>query len=311
MGPETYFIDKISEHIERNVLQEEEKAFNQITLYGKDTDISKIIEESRQFPFGSNHRVVIVKEAQNIHSIDKLDSYLKNPLLSTILVICYKYKKIDQRKKFAKNLSKQAILFESKLLYDNQVPGWIKTYVKELNFDIDEESCYILKEYLGNNLSKISNEIRKLTINLKEGEVITPGIIENSIGISKDFNIYELQNSLGKKDILKSNRIINHFSENPKNHPFTLTISSLFAYFQKLMVYHNLKNKSKDNIAATLGINPFFVSGYENAATNYSTKKLLQIFTFLKEYDLRSKGVNNSSTSEKELLKELAFKILH
>ena len=311
MGEETFYIDKISDHISKNVLSEEEKEFNQTTLYGKDIDIATIISEAKQFPFGATHRVVIIKEAQDIRSIEKLESYLDQPSPTTILVVCYKYKKVDKRKSFGKNLSKKSVLFEGKKLYDNQIPDWIKTHVQELGHAIDNKSCRILTEYLGSDLSKISNETSKLILNLEQGESITPKIIEDNIGISKDFNIFELHQALAGKEILKANRIIKHFTENPKNHPFVLTISSLFSYFQKIMIYQNLKDKSKNNVASKLGVNPFFVSQYQTAARNYSMSKLFKIFTYLKEYDLKSKGLGNPSTPEGELLKELTFKILH
>ena len=311
MGEETFYIDKISEHISKNILSEEEKEFNQTTLYGKDIDVSTIISEAKQFPFGSEYRIVIVKEAQDIRTIEKLESYLDQPSPSTILVICYKYKKIDKRKSFGKNLSKKSVLFDSKKLYDNQVPTWIKAHIKDLGYSIDDKSCRILTEYLGADLSKINNELSKLILNLEKGESITPKIIEENIGISKDFNIFELQNALGTKDILKANRIIKHFTENQKNHPFVLTISSLFSYFQKIMIYQNLKDKSNKNAASELGVNPFFISQYQTAAKNYSMSKLFKIFTYLKENDLKSKGIGNPSTPEGELLKELTFKILH
>ena len=311
MGEETFYIDKISEHISKNILSQEEKEFNQTTLYGKDIDVSTIISEAKQFPFGSEYRIVIVKEAQDIRTIEKLESYLDQPSPSTILVICYKYKKIDKRKSFGKNLSKKSVLFDSKKLYDNQVPTWIKAHTKDSGYSIDDKSCRILTEYLGADLSKINNELSKLILNLEKGEFITPKIIEENIGISKDFNIFELQNALGTKDILKANRIIKHFTENPKNHPFVLTISSLFSYFQKIMIYQNLKDKSNKNAASELGVNPFFISQYQTAAKNYSMSKLFKIFTYLKENDLKSKGIGNPSTPEGELLKELTFKILH
>ena len=311
MGEESYYIDKISEHISKNILNSEEKEFNQTTLYGKEIDVATIVSEAKQFPFGSEYRVVIVKEAQDIRSIDKLETYLDNPTPSTILVICYKYKKIDKRKSFGKSLSKKTVLFESKKLYENQIPLWIKSYVKELGFSIDDKSSKILSDYLGSDLSKISNEISKLILNLNVGEQISPKIIEENIGISKDFNIFEFQNALGTKNVLKSNRIIKHFSENPKKHPFVLTLSSLFSYFQKIMIYHSLKDKSKGNVAANLGINPFFVDSYRSAAKNYSSKKLFHIFKYFKEYDLKSKGINNQSTKQNELLRELIYKILH
>lgn len=311
MGEESYYIDQICDYISKNILNSEEKEFNQITLYGKEIDVATIISEAKQFPFGSQYRVVIVKEAQDIKSIDKLETYLDNPTPSTILVICYKYKKIDKRKSFGKSLYKKTVLFESKKLYENQIPLWIKSYVKELGFSIDDKSSKILSDYIGSDLSKISNEISKLILNLDVGEQISPEIIEENIGISKDFNIFEFQNALGTKNVQKSNRIIKHFSENPKNHPFVLTLSSLFSYFQKIMIYHSLKDKSKGNVASNLGINPFFVNSYQTAAKNYSMSKLFKIFIFLKEYDLKSKGVNNPSTNDIELLKELTFKILH
>ena len=311
MGEESYYIDQICDHISKNILNSEEREFNQIILYGKEIDVATIISEAKQFPFGSQYRVVIVKEAQDIKSIDKLETYLDNPTPSTILVICYKYKKIDKRKSFGKSLYKKTVLFESKKLYENQIPLWIKTYIKELGFSIDDKSSKILSDYIGSDLSKISNEISKLILNLDVGEQISPKIIEENIGISKDFNIFEFQNALGTKNVQKSNRIIKHFSENPKNHPFVLTLSSLFSYFQKIMIYHSLKDKSKGNVRSNLGINPFFVNSYQTAAKNYSMSKLFKIFTFLKEYDLKSKGVNNTSTNDIELLKELTFKILH
>ncbi|MDG1718470.1 MAG: DNA polymerase III subunit delta [Flavobacteriales bacterium] len=311
MEEESYYTDKISDYISENVLTQEEKEFNQITLYGKDTDVATVISEAKQFPFGSAYRVVIIKEAQEIKKIEDLEIYLDNPLPSTILVICYKYKKIDKRKSFGKNLSKKCILFDSKKLYENQIPSWIKTEVKEQGFSIDDKSANILTQFLGNDLSKINNELSKLVLHLKKGEQITPKIIEDNIGISKDFNVFELQNALGIKDVLKSNQIIKYFSENPKNHPFVLTLSSLFTFFQKVMIYQNLKDKNSKNAASALGVNPYFVSQFQTASRNYPMKKLFKIFTYLKEYDLKSKGVNNTSTADKELLKELTFKILH
>ena len=310
-GEESYYIDKVSNHIIKNILNDEEKVFNETIFYGKDTDTNTIISESKQFPFGSQYRTVIVKEAQDIRNIEKLETYIENPNPSTILVICYKYKKIDKRKSFGKNLSKKTVYFESKKLYENQVPSWIKNYVKDLGFTIDDKSSKILSEYLGTNLSKISNEVKKLVLNMKKGENITLEIIEENIGISKDFNIYELQSALGDKDILKSNKIIKFFSENPKNHPFVFVLSSLFSYFQKLMIYNNLTDKTKGNVSQSLGINPFFVDSYRSASKNYPPKKLFYIFKYFKEYDLKSKGINNQSTKQNELLRELIYKILH
>lgn len=311
MGEEPFYIDKITDYISENILLPEEKEFNQTVLYGKDIEVAQIIAESKQFPFGAEKRVVIIKEAQNIKNIEELENYIDNPLPSTILVICYKYKKLDKRKKFGKNLSKKALLFESKNLYDNQVPDWIAKYLSEKGTQIEEKAAFMLTEFLGTQLSNISNELDKLMLIVKNDKKITAEIVEKNIGISKDYNIFEFQQALGKKDILNSNRIANHFAANPKNHPFVVTLGMLFSYFQKLMTYHSLKDKSKENVASVLKINPFFVQQYSSAARNYSQTKLFNIFSFLKQYDLKSKGVNNSSTKDGDLLKELVYKILH
>ena len=311
MGEEPFYIDKISDYISDNVLESQEKEFNQSVLYGKEVDVAQIIAEAKQFPFGATHRVVIVKEAQNIKNIDELESYLDNPQPSTILVICYKYKKLDKRKKFTKSLAKKALLFESKKLYDNQVPDWIAKYLSEKGYKIEEKAAFMLAEFLGIELSNISNELDKLMVIIKKQEKITANIIEKNIGISKDYNIFEFQQALGKKDILKSNQIVNHFSANPKAHPLIVTLGMLFSFFQKLMTYHSIKDKNKNNVATELKVSPYFVNQNSSAARNYSQSKLFDIFTHLKQYDLKSKGVNNTSTVDGDLLKELVYKILH
>ena len=311
MGEEPFYIDKISDYIAENVLESQEKEFNQSVLYGKEVDIAQIIAEAKQFPFGSTHRVVIVKEAQNIKNIEDLESYLNNPQPSTLLVICYKYKKLDKRKKFTKTLVKKALLFESKRLYDNQVPDWITKYLTEKEHKIEEKASFMLAEFLGTELVNISNELDKLTLIVKKEEKITASIVEKNIGISKDYNIFEFQQALGSKNILKSNQIVNHFSANPKAHPLVVTLGMLFSFFQKIMTFHSLKDKSKNSVATELKVNPYFVNQYSIAAQNYSQSKLFDIFTHLKQYDLKSKGVNNASTKDGELLKELVYKILH
>ena len=311
MGEEPFYIDKISDYISDNVLESQEKEFNQSVLYGKEVDVAQIIAEAKQFPFGATHRVVIVKEAQNIKNIDELESYLDNPQPSTILVICYKYKKLDKRKKFTKSLAKKALLFESKKLYNNQVPDWITKYLSEKGYKIEEKASFMLAEFLGTELSNISNELDKLMVIIKKQEKITANIIEKNIGISKDYNIFEFQQALGKKDILKSNQIVDHFSANPKAHPLVVTLGMLFSFFQKIMTYHCLSDKSRNNVAVELKITPYFVQQYSSAARYYSQNKLFDIFTLLKVYDLKSKGVNNTSTVDGDLLKELVYKILH
>ncbi len=311
MGEEPFYIDKISDYIAEKVLKAEEKEFNQSVLYGKDVEVAQIISEAKQFPFGAEKRVIIVKEAQNIKNIEQLETYLDSPQPSTLLVICYKYKKIDKRKKFGKTLCKKALVFESKRFYDNQVSNWIAKYLNEKGYKIEEKANFMLAEFLGTELSNISNELDKLMLIVKKEEKITASIVEKNIGISKDYNIFEFQQALGSKDILKSNQIVNHFAANPKNHPLVVTLGMLFSFFQKLMTYHSIKDKNRNNVVAELKVNPYFVNQYSSAARNYSQSKLFDIFTYLKQYDLKSKGVNNTSTKDGELLKELVYRILH
>ena len=311
MGDEPYYIDKLADLFSKNILSAEEQEFNQVVLYGKDIETAQIIAEAKQFPFGSEKRVVIIREAQHLKDIDLLDSYLDNVQPSTLLVICYKGKSVDKRKKFGKTLAKKCVVFESKKLYDNKIPAWINTYVTENGFKIDNSATAVLAEYIGADLSKITNELDKLMLVVKKEEQITTKLIEYHIGISKDYNVFELQNALGKKQVVKANRIINHFAANTKNHNIVPVMSALFSYFQKIMVYHFLEDKSPKFAASVLKVNPFFVSQYKTAAQNYSKRQLFYIFEHLKDYDLKSKGVNNKSTSHEGLLKELIFKILH
>ena len=311
MGDETYFIDEICDYIANHVLDESQKEFNQTVLYGKDTDVATIISKAKQFPLMGEYSVVIVKEAQHIRKIEDLEVYLNQPLPSTILVICYKYKTLDKRKKFTKEVAKNAVLFESKKLYDNQIPDWIQNYLSKHNYSIHPKAAFLLTEFLGADLSKITNELDKLMLIIEKEQEITPDIIERNIGISKDYNNFELNNALGQRDVLKSNVIIKHFAANPKDNPLVVTISVIFDFFQKTLIYHTLKDKSKINVASKLKVNQFFVRNYELAARNYPKGKLVKNISYLREYDMKSKGVNNNSVSEGELLKELIYKILH
>ena len=311
-GEETYYIDVISDFIENNVLDESEKDFNQSILYGKESDIATIIGAAKRYPMMANHNVVIIKEAQHLsREIDQLENYLENPTPTTLLVFCYKYKKVDGRKKFGKTLKKKAVFLETKKLYDNQVPDWITKYLKARNYSITPQAALLIAEFLGADLGKIVNELEKLTINVPEGNEITPDTVETNIGISKDFNNFELNKALGTKDVLKANKIIFHFSKNEKDHPIVVTIGLMYSFFTNILKLHYTKDKSRNNIAAVLRVSPFFVGEYEVAARNYPIKKSVKIIEYLRDYDLKSKGVNNTSTSNSELLKELVFKILH
>lgn len=311
MGEESYFIDQITDYISSHVLTEAEQGFNQHILYGKDTDIDTIITYARRFPMMANHQVIIVKEAQNIKKIEELEPYLNAPLESTILVVNYKYKSIDKRKSFAKKLREKGVLFESKKIYDNQLPTWINNYLSDHRFRIAPQAAAMLAEYLGTDLSKVSNELDKLIISLPENTQITPDHIEKNIGISKDFNIFELQNALGEKNVLKTNQIINYFSANPSSNAITRTISSLYFFFMKILTFHFLEDKSQNAVASSLQINPFFVRSYTAAAKKYPIKKVVEVIAILREYDMKSKGVGNVSTTARDLQREMIYKILH
>jgi DNA polymerase-3 subunit delta len=312
-GEESYFIDLISNYIEENVLTDTEKEFNQTIIYGKDIDIPTLISYARRFPMMSNYQVIIVKEAQNLDKVENLEPYILNPLETTILVLCYKYEKIDRRKTLFKNIEKKGILFESAKIYDNKIPDWISSYVRKMNYSISPKACFLLAEFLGNDISKIVNEISKLIINLSEKQEITEDDVEKNIGISKDYNVFELQKALGQKDVLKANQIINYFAANPRENPLVKVLPILFSFFSKILIYQSLPDKSKNNVASALSINPFFVMDYQQAAANYSAKKIISIISLLREYDLKAKGVDSNGTSfpDGELIKELIFRILH
>lgn len=311
MGDEPFFIDEIAKSIEKNVLDESEKGFNQQVMYGRDVTIEEIVSAAKRYPMMADKQVIIVKEAQDLsRNIEKLVSYAENPQPTTLLVFCYKYKSLDKRKKLGKVIAKNGVLFESKKLYENKVSGWIQHELGVKNYKIEPKASLMLVEFLGTDLSKISNELNKLTSNLPSGSTINDNHIEENIGISKDFNNFELRKSISEKNILKANRIINYFSENPKNNPIVVTISLLNNLFTQLLFFHGLKDKSKKNVASALGINPYFTDEYFLAARNYPIQKVTSIISFLREADVKSKGVE-ANQSQQDILKELVFKIMH
>jgi len=311
-GEEPYYIDEITSYILNNVLTATEKDFNQTILYGKDTDVPSIISASRRYPMMANHQVIVVKEAQNIKNIEDLLVYVENPLKSTILVINYRNKTLDKRKKLGKIIDKNGVLFESKKKYESEIPAWINNYLANKKYSIDKDASRLLADYLGVDLCKIVNELDKLIITLPEGETVINSVhIEKNIGISKDYNIFELNKALGKKNIFKSNQIISYFAKNPKNNPFVLIVTNLYSFFIKVLMYHYVTDKKDNNVASILGINPYFVKDYETASKNYNKHKLNEIISILREYDLKSKGVGNISSSDSGLLKEMIYKILH
>ncbi len=311
-GEEPYYIDVITDFIEEKVLQESEKAFNQIIIYGDDTTIYEITEIARRFPMMASHQVLIVREAQTLKKIEELAAYLERPLSSTILVINYKYKTPDKRTRFFKLLESQGLYFESPRLRDYQVPGWIERYLMSRGIKTDPNASGMLTEYLGTDLHKIVNELDKLIITLPANKpVITTSLIEKNIGISKEFNNFELQKAIGEKNILKANMIIRYFAGNQKENPITLTIASLFGFFSKLLTYHYLTDRSRNNVAAALKINPYFVKDYESSALKYDVGRTVRIISLLRTYDMRSKGFGDPGTEPGDLLKELVYKILH
>ena len=311
MGEEPYYIDKISDFIEENILDEADKGFNQQVMYGRDSSIEDIVSSAKRYPMMAERQVLIIKEAQDLsRNIEKLVSYAENPQPTTVLVLNYKYKKLDKRKKLHKAIAKSGLIYESKKLYENQVSDWIRRVLGGKKYQIEIKAAQMLVEFLGTDLSKISNELDKLMIILPKETIINDKHIEDNIGISKDFNNFELRKAVGEKSIVKSNRIINYFVENPKNNPLVMTISLLNSFFTQLLLFHGLKDKSKSSVAKTLGVNPYFVDEYFTAARNYPMRKVAQVIAFLREADLRSKGVGANQTQE-DILKELLFKILH
>ncbi len=321
-GTEPYYIDKITDHITKDVLDEDSREFNQTVLYGREADMLTLLSYAKRFPMMSDYQVVVVKEAQDMKDLfgkekgdgkskDPFTAYLESPLRSTILVFCYKYKTVDKRTKIAKVLKEKTVFFDSKKIYDDKLPAWIHAFVNDRSLRISPAAANLLAEYLGNDLSRISNEIEKLILNLKDKKEITAEHIELYIGISKEFNVFELQKAIGAMDVLKANRIVNYFIANPKSNPMVLTMGNFYNYFSKLMLYHSLNDKGQGNIASALGVNPFFVKEYTAAARHYPAKKIHAIIHYMRECDMKSKGVGSTESEPGELLRELVFKIMH
>lgn len=314
-GEEPYFLDKISEWMEEHVLSEDEKAFNQVVFYGNDVSMTTVTDTARRFPMMSSRQVVIVKEAQNIRDFDNLLPYIDHFQTTTILVFLYKNKKPDKRKGVFKKLgsSKNCVYFESARLYENKIPDWIIDYCKEKKCMITMKAAGILAESLGNDLSKVANELDKLMLLLPGGGEIKENLIEEHTGISKEYNTFELINAIIRQDHLKANRIVNYFEANPKNNPLVLTIATLFKYFRDLLTFHYQKKTTpnQQEMARLLGINPYFIKDYTEGSKKYNAIKCANIISWLREYDMKSKGVGNSNISDGELLKELIFKIMH
>ncbi len=311
MGEEPYYIDKISDFIEQNILSEEEKGFNQMVLYGRDVTIEDIVANAKRYPMMAERQVLIIKEAQDLsRTIEKLVDYASNPQLTTVLVVNYKYKKIDKRKALYKTIKKIGVVYESKKLYENQVGEWIRRVLSPKDYSITPKAAQMLVEFLGTDLSKINNELEKLQIILPKGSQITPELIEENIGISKDYNNFELRKAVGNKDVLKAQQIAKYFGDNPRSNPMVVTVSLLFNFFSQLLYYHGLNDKSSRSVASALRINPYFVNEYISAARNYPMKKVSQVISTLREFDVKSKGVGANAVPQSDLLKELLVRIM-
>ncbi|MEK6451131.1 MULTISPECIES: DNA polymerase III subunit delta [Myroides] len=312
MGEEPYYIDKISEYIEQNVLTEEEKGFNQMVLYGRDVTIPEIVSNAKRFPLMAEKQVIIVKEAQElVRTIDQLESYVANVQPSTVLVFCYKYKTLDKRKKVYKAIEKAGVIFESKKLREYQIEGWLKKHLTSIGYDIEPKALAMLVEFLGTDLSKIANEINKLTIILPKGTQITGDVVEKNIGISKDFNNFELIKAIVDRNQLKAYKIANYFAQNTRNNPIVLTMGLVYSYFSKLLLYHGLKDKSSANVMKQLKVSQYAIKDYEIGFRTYKMKQVSAIIAHLKDIDLKSKGVGAQAMPHADLLKEMLVKIFN
>lgn len=313
MGEEGYYIDLVSDYIADHVLTDDEKEFNLTVIYGADVNVGSIINAARRYPMMSEYQVVIVKEAQAVRGIEDLSYYLQKPLRSTILVICHKHGVLDRRKKLATEIEKVGVLFESRKVREAQLPGFITTYLQRRNLQVAPKACAMLADFVGTDLSRLSGELEKLIITLPKGEsVVTPELIEHNIGISKDYNNFELRTALIERNVLKANKIVKYFDENPKTNPIQVTLTLLFNFFSNLMLAFYAPEQSEQGIAAFLGLKtPWQAREYMSAMRRYNGVKTMQIVSDIREADALSKGVNNGSLTSGDILRELVFKILH
>ena len=316
-GEEPYYIDLISDYIEENALQEAEKSFNLMVLYGKDVKVKDILGNARRFPMMAERQVVIVREAQEVLDMGKeegqqqLTMYLGNPSPTTILVFCHKHKTIDRRKAFGKALEKSSVFVTAEKIKEYNMEGWLDKYLKSRGVSMSPEANRMMVEYIGNNLERMTNEVDKILLNDKEGKVITVDMIEKYVGISKEFNSFELQNALMSRNVEKAFRLLQYFDANQKNFPPVLMITQLFTFFAKLLLVHQSADKSKNGIAVLLKVNPYFVNDYLMAVKNYSLPQTVRAIEYIRKADMRSKGVEAGAMAPGEIMRDLVIKILH
>lgn len=314
-GEEPYFIDVAVKALEHNFLEEDEKAFNQTVTYGKDTSYQEVLSLARQFPMMGDKQVIIVKEAQDLKFNEEenriLEAYVANPVPSTVLVFAHKHKKLDSRKKAAKALDKANALFLSESVKENNLPKWIADECAKLAIKTAPNISHLLAEYLGNDLSRIANELNKLKIILREGEVLDGTIIETHIGISKEYNIFELQKALGTKNANLAFKIAHFMGKHPKSNPFVMMLASLYNYFSNVIIYQTMMGQPPQAIASQMGVNPYFIKDYAESARLYPLKHATRVISILREFDMKGKGLGAVNMGEAELIKELVYKIIH
>ncbi|MDR0962595.1 MAG: DNA polymerase III subunit delta [Mediterranea sp.] len=313
MGDEPYYIDLISDYITNNILSDEEKEFDLTVVYGGEVNISTVINAAKRYPMLGKYQVVVVKEAKNIADMEELSYYLQRPLVSTLLVICHKHGTLDRRKKLVAEIEKVGVLFESKKLKDTQLPAFIAAYLKEKGVSVDTKAAAMLSEFVGADLSRLTGELDKLIITLPPGSrTVTPEQVELNIGISKEYNSFELRSALVVKDVLKANKIINYFAENPKTNPIQMTLALLFGFYANLMLAYYAPDKSEYGVANMLGLkSPWAAKDYIAAMRGYTGVKVMEIIGYIRYADACSKGVGGGSVSDGDIMRELIFKILH
>ena len=309
-GEEEYFIDKVVDYAEQNILNESESSFNLTVFYGKDAVMADILNACRRYPMFSEKQVVILKEAQQMRDVEKLEPYIEKPLTSTILVVSYKEKKVDGRTKFAKLIKERGVLLSTKKIYDNQLPQWAEEMIHAKGLEITRKALMLLVDHIGNDLSRLENEVEKIRVNLANRKTINEEDIEEFIGISKEFNVFEFQNAIALKDLARCMRIIQYFEANPKAAPIQLILPSFYSFFSKLFMIYGLNSRDEKAVAAAIGVNPFFVKDYLLAVKQYSFPEIEKALLELHRYNLRSLGVKDAGTEDASLLKEMVFKII-
>jgi DNA polymerase III subunit delta len=316
-GEESYFIDVISDYVENHVLSDAEKGFNQVVVYGKDAAMATILTHARRFPMMSQYQVVIVKEAQEIQDLNKeigaklLLDYLKQPVPSTVLVFCHKHKTLDKRRELGKNIEKLATSVTSKKLYDNQLPDFVAEYVKEKKISMDDQAVQALCEFVGNDLNRLTNEVDKLTISLQLGESITADRVMNQVGVSKEYNIFELQKAILQRNSLTAAKIVNYFESNTKKNPMIPIVAFLYSFFSKVLIASQAADKSEKGLVSALKVSPYAIRDYSLALQQYPAEKILNNISLIKEADLKLKGVNTGSADEGQIFRELVYRLMH